>query len=232
MMSYQAVIFDFDYTLADSSKGVIECVNHSLMQMKLPAAPGDDIRKTIGLSIRETYRVLTDRASPVEANQFAELFASRADQVMLEGTFLFTSAGQSIPRLLSKRRRLGIVTSKFHYRIEAFLKREGLSECFEVVVGAEDVPDLKPSPMGLKLALDKFGLAAGEAVYVGDSLVDAEAAARAHLAFVAVLSGVTPKESFRAYEPLGIIRDLTDLPGLLGDSTDGMQTGGEPEVNE
>jgi phosphoglycolate phosphatase len=215
MMGCQAVIFDFDYTLVDSSRGVIDCVNHSLRQMKLPAAREEDIRRTIGLSIREAYRLLTDRPSPPEADQFARLFALRADQVMLENTFLFSSVRPSIVNLLSKRMRLGIVTSKFHYRIEAFLKRERLSDCFEIVVGAEDVSDLKPSPVGLKLALDKFRLDEGEAVYVGDSIVDAEAAARANVAFVAVLSGVTCKDAFRAYNTLGIVDGLTELPDLL-----------------
>ena len=34
----RAVIFDFDYTLADSSSGVIACANYALAAMGLPAA--------------------------------------------------------------------------------------------------------------------------------------------------------------------------------------------------
>jgi len=45
--------------------------------------------------------------------------------------------------------------------------------------------------------------------------VDAETAKRANVAFVAVLSGVTPKEAFRDYAPLAIIENLSQLPSLL-----------------
>ena len=38
----QSVIFDFDYTLADSSEGVIECANYALGRLGLPAASDDD----------------------------------------------------------------------------------------------------------------------------------------------------------------------------------------------
>jgi phosphoglycolate phosphatase-like HAD superfamily hydrolase len=45
--------------------------------------------------------------------------------------------------------------------------------------------------------------------------VDAETAKRANVGFVAVLSGVTPKESFRDYAPLAVIDNLQMLPSLL-----------------
>ncbi len=37
----QTVIFDFDYTLADSSPGVIECVNYALTRLDLTAASSE-----------------------------------------------------------------------------------------------------------------------------------------------------------------------------------------------
>jgi len=49
---------------------------------------------------------------------------------------------------------------------------------------------------------------------VGDSVTDAETAARAEVPFVAVLSGVTPREEFRSYPTYAILGDLTGLPGL------------------
>jgi phosphoglycolate phosphatase-like HAD superfamily hydrolase len=45
--------------------------------------------------------------------------------------------------------------------------------------------------------------------------VDAETAKRANAAFVAVLSGVTPKEALRDYAPLAVIDNLQMLPPLL-----------------
>jgi phosphoglycolate phosphatase len=77
------------------------------------------------------------------------------------------------------------------------------------------VSELKPDPAGLRLAVDRLGSGAADVVYVGDSVVDAEAATRADVAFVAVLSGVTPKGAFRPYRTYSIIEDSRTLPDIL-----------------
>ena len=56
-------------------------------------------------------------------------------------------------------------------------------------------------------------------VYVGDSVVDAEVAKRAAVPFVAVLSGVTPEAHFEAYERIGTLKDISELPRLLALTT-------------
>jgi len=53
-----AVIFDFDYTLADSSQGTTECVNFALRTLNLPIASYEMVCKTIGLSLPETQLLL------------------------------------------------------------------------------------------------------------------------------------------------------------------------------
>ena len=35
--TFRVVLFDFDYTLADSSQGAIECINFALAEMGLPS---------------------------------------------------------------------------------------------------------------------------------------------------------------------------------------------------
>ena len=47
----RTVIFDFDYTLADSSVGIIDCIQTAQLGMELPRSSEDAIRRTIGLSV-------------------------------------------------------------------------------------------------------------------------------------------------------------------------------------
>lgn len=58
-MQYQAVIFDFDYTLGDSTEGIITSANYALEKMGCKSAEREAIRRTIGLSLQETYIALT-----------------------------------------------------------------------------------------------------------------------------------------------------------------------------
>ena len=56
MTMIQAIICDFDYTLADSSSGVVACVNEALAGLGLPLASAEQIHATIGLSMPHTLR--------------------------------------------------------------------------------------------------------------------------------------------------------------------------------
>ena len=92
--------------------------------------------------------------------------------------------------------------------------RAGLLEPFGVIVGGEDVSRHKPDPEGLMMATEMLG-SLGSTLYVGDSLSDAEAAKRAGLPFVAVLSGVTPREASEGYPIHRILNKLSELIDLL-----------------
>ena len=59
MPGLRAVIFDFDYTLADASEGIVDCVGYALRQMRLPPSEPAAIQKTIGLSLSKTFAALT-----------------------------------------------------------------------------------------------------------------------------------------------------------------------------
>jgi phosphoglycolate phosphatase len=210
-----SVIFDFDYTLADSSAGEVECVNYALRAMNLPPAANSDIHTMIGVSLPETFRRLTREANQTRPDEFVELFIKRADEVMLNYIVLFDSVRPAVKQLIANGLTLGIVSTKYHRRIEAFLKREKLTDVFNIIVGGEDVTAHKPDPTGLLMALDKLGKPPSQSIYVGDSVVDAETAQRAGVPFVAVLSGVTLKEAFRNYTPLAVIDNLRSLPTLI-----------------
>jgi phosphoglycolate phosphatase len=210
-----AAIFDFDYTLADSSEGCVECVNFAFQEMGLERHSNEKICRTIGLSLKETFLTLSGDRDAVRGDEFRRLFVQRADQVMVDLTVMYESAHNAIATLRESGLRLGIVSTKYRYRIEQVLERENLRQFFDVVIGGEDVEEHKPHPAGLLEAVRRLECAPHSTVYVGDSLVDAEVAKRAAVQFVAVLSGVTPVDHFESYERLATLKDVSELPRLL-----------------
>lgn len=215
LKSINSIIFDFDYTLVDSSSASIECISYALTQMNLPVPASDLIRKTIGMSLEDTLQALAQIDDRSCAQEFRRLFTHRADEVMLEKMIFLDGVK---PILLDLDRRglvLGIVSNKYRYRIEAFLVRENLQELIDVVIGFEDAPKPKPDPAGLMMAIKKLGKSSWQTVYVGDSLVDADTAQRIGLPFIAVLTGVTSKLDFQNYSPCCILNNLQELPHLL-----------------
>ena len=212
--SVEGIIFDFDYTLADSSVGIIECANYALRRLGLPPASDDAIRHTIGMSLTSTLPALAGEKHTGQAEEFMRLFIERADEVMHDATRVYEFVPSLVDALSQQGITLGIVSSKGRWRIEGILRREGLDDRFDVIVGGEDVPELKPNPTGLLRAVASFDAPRERCLYVGDSVTDAETARRAGVPFVAVLSGVTERDAFAEYEPLmalehaGKLRDV------------------------
>ena len=212
---FQAIIFDFDYTLADSSRGIIASVNYALNELGLKLADDEAIRRTIGLSLPETLVKLAGKLHGARSDEFSSLFIERADQVMVGLTVLLDAVPKTVERLKQRNLPLGIVSTKFRYRIEAVLRREHLLEAFSVIVGGEDVREHKPSPKGLCTAIERLGRAPTHCLYVGDSVTDAETAKRAGVPFVAVLSGVTLRKDFADYQVYKILEDVSELSNLI-----------------
>jgi phosphoglycolate phosphatase len=215
MPRFKSVVFDFDYTLADSSVGVIGCTNFALKTMGLAPASAERIRSLIGVSLDRTFAELTAGTSEGRLEEFIRLFTERGDEVMVDGVRLFEPIRRVVDELLAAGLTLAIVTTKYRYRVEAVLRRDGLEHAFGFIVGGEDVAAHKPDPEGLLVATERLGGATCDVLYVGDSVVDAEAARRAGLGFVAVLSGVTLAADLAPYGPLAIVAGVGELPALL-----------------
>jgi phosphoglycolate phosphatase len=209
------IIFDFDYTLADSSTGIIESANYALSKLNLPPASDDAIRRTIGLQLTETLKVLVGDEYVHLGKAFQDYFVERADEVMSESTFLFDFVPETVRELADRGLNLGIVSSKYRRRIESVLDREGLLGSFSLIVGGEDVTSFKPDPSGLILATGRLSSSKANVLYVGDSLTDAETAKRASVPFVAVLSGVTERHEFASHPVQHVLGNISELPVIL-----------------
>ena len=123
-MKYRAVLFDFDYTLADSSRGIEDCVNHALAELGLPAASARAVSETVGLSLAETFCRLTGPASPEQCAEFSRHFIARADQVMVDSILLYDTTRTVIPDLKQRGLAIGVLSTKFRRHIAAVLERE------------------------------------------------------------------------------------------------------------
>lgn len=76
----QAVIFDFYYSLGDSTKGIALSVNYALRKLGYAEKSIEAIKKTIGLSLRETFFALTGKNAENESRLFSKCFKEMADR--------------------------------------------------------------------------------------------------------------------------------------------------------
>ena len=130
---------------------------------------------------------------------------------MAPSTELYDGVKDLVHRLTSSNFVLGILSTKFRYRICQILERYELTDQFSVIVGGEDIEKSKPDPEGLHMILSKTSIKPEQAVLVGDSLTDAETALRGGIDFIAVLTGTTSADQFTDYSPKAVLDSVTAI---------------------
>lgn len=221
MKQYDAILFDFDFTLVDSSQGIVLCAQHAFDQMGFKIKERD-ITHAIGMPLPEKYQHLTGDDDKAEGQRFMQLFMQKQPELMTDNTTLFTGVPEVLQLLSTKGHAIGIVSTKTTRPIYELLHREELAHHFHCVIGGEHVKRHKPDPEGIKLALGELNLPSERVLFVGDSIYDAGAAQQAGVDFVATLSGLTPKSTFAAFPSVAIVESLNELLALQVDKPRAM----------
>lgn len=208
---YKAYLFDFDYTLADSSRGIVMCFRDVLERHGYTGIDDDTIKRTIGLTLEEAFSEMTGEADPATLAGWRKEYVSVADRLMNAATELFAEVPAVFATLKERGVKTGIISTKYRYRIEDFLLRHFDRLPIDIIVGGEDVKAAKPSPEGINDAMERLGMKRDEVLYCGDSTVDAATAVNAGVDFAGVLHGVTPRSDLEQYPHVAVVDDLSDL---------------------
>ena len=211
MIKYNTFIFDFDYTLADATPGIVKCVNYALEQAGLKSESTDNIRKTVGMALPEMFCELTGIDDDKMAEQFKSDFLKLADDIMTECTSLLPDTISILTQLKQHGYNTAIVSTKLRYRIDDALQKFGIQNLIDIIIGLEDVTVPKPSPEGLLKAIAFFKVEKSFVLYIGDSLIDANTAKNADVDFAAILTGTTKIEEFIKLPHKYITKNLTEL---------------------
>lgn len=214
-MKYKAILFDFDYTIGDSTKPIVESYTVGLTAMGWPEPDREAVRRTVGYTLQDGYTMLTGDADEVHREEFFRRFKAHAKDIMMTDTVLCPGAEAVLAWLNENRVTTGIVSTKGGDVLDAIFRRFSLRDQLALIVGGQDVTKVKPDPEGLNFALNRLGLTKDKVLFCGDTVIDAETARRANVSFCAVLNGTTPAEAFEEYPHVHIAPDLADLLNWL-----------------
>jgi phosphoglycolate phosphatase len=121
----------------------------------------------------------------------------------------------TLRRLRGVPLELVLLTNSGRNATDRLLQRFALAPFFRFVLSRNDVTRLKPAPEGLEQALGLLRMDAPDVIYVGDSVLDVQAAKAARLKIVSITSGVHPAEKLRAAAPDYVVDSLTEAADLL-----------------
>jgi HAD superfamily hydrolase (TIGR01549 family) len=191
----QAVLFDWDGTIVNTAEASYRCYEKLFGSYGI-AFDRDAFRRTYSPNWHLTYSALG-----LAEDRWAEADARWLEHYCEEEVVLIDGAREALLRVRRAGLRAGIVTSGDRVRVGRELDDLGVASLFEVVVCAEDIVYRKPHPEALLLALDKLGVGAAEAVYVGDSPEDVQMARAAGVLAVGIPGGFPNRDSLAASRP-------------------------------
>ena len=217
-MDFKAVYFDFDYTLGDATEAIVAGFQYSFERMGLPQPEREAVRRTVGMTLEDSYTAVTGDETPEHRKQFLVYYREKAAPLQVEVTRLFPGAAELLGALHAAGIPAGVVSTKHTGTLRAVLERQGILQDLASVIGGDQVERPKPDPQGLLMAIAAQRLNPAEILYCGDTLIDARTAQRAGCSFCAVLNGTTTRQEFAdSGLPLAYVaEDLWSLKAWLG----------------
>ena len=214
-----AVFFDLDGTLLDTLPDIRNAMNYALRAYDGETASDEDVRRYVG---RGLYRALASAAAEknpkgLDEGEFElmfQLMTSYYRRHAVVQTAPYPGMKELLSHLKDEGMKLGIVSNKADEIVQEIVS-ELLPDTFDFVSGERRDYPLKPDPSLLLEGLKEVGSSADNAVYIGDSEVDAETGKRAGIRTLIVSYGFRRKEELEKNGVITSASSVAELSQLL-----------------
>lgn len=194
-MGIRVIVFDFDGTIADSHRTIIEITNSFCSDFGFQPVGEEEVLRLRNLSSREIIK-------EAQISIFKIPFLIRKVQAELRKEIpnleLIEGMKECLLELKSKGYKLGIITSNVKENVVNFLEVKELNNLFDFVYSGTTI-------FGKHKVINKFlrqhNLRADEAIYVGDETRDIEAAKKSKVKVIAVGWGFNLPSILKQHEP-------------------------------
>lgn len=205
----EGVLLDVDGTLIDSNEAHARSWSEALAEFG-KNVPAERILPLIGMG---GDKIMPDLLGADSESPTGKRFSKRRAGIFRERYVpklqRTRGAKELIRRLRDEKLRLVIATSAREQELEAMLDQVGLDDLIERRTSSDDAENSKPDPDIIQAALKKGKLDPSRAIMIGDTPYDVEAAARAGVRTVALMSGGWDAEGLAG--AIAVYRDPADL---------------------
>ena len=209
-----AALFDFDGTLVDTTEMIHQSMRHAASSvLGRDDIPRETLLANVGQPLPRQMELIDAERAELLLEAYRRHHEEHHDDLIGE----FPGIEEALTRLRSAGIQVAVVTSKRLVSVEMALKNfPGLRDVVDRFVTMEDTTEHKPHPEPLLRGLELLGnVPKEEAVYVGDSPFDVEAAKAAGLTSVAVSWGAFSEDTLRAAEPDHLVPDINAAVDVL-----------------
>lgn len=216
MKNFDAVIFDFDGTVADTGRGVFRCIRESIARSGLPELSEDSLRTFIGPPLHDSFR----RECHIDDDELIETLVQQYREVYSASGIFEFEIYNGMEDLFEQLRKEGvkvcIASSKPEDFINIILDQTGLKKYFDIAAGSDPrYADCDKTTI-INTCISKLLLPEGSKyLMVGDRCFDIEGAHNAGIPCAAVLFGYGSTEEFEQYGADYIAKDARELKQII-----------------
>lgn len=176
----KAVLLDLDGTIIDTAGLIVASFRHAFREVLGEDLEPAEVIRHLGRSLDDQIRIMRPELDPERSRRLMATYLEHNHRIHDRGHLKpVPGSPEALERLRAQGRELAVVTSKREAMAWRGLELAGLDAYFRGpgrLVGHDATRRHKPHPEPLLRALDNLGLRAGDAVYVGDSPFDMQAA--------------------------------------------------------
>nr|WP_281422863.1 HAD-IA family hydrolase [Sphingomonas yunnanensis] len=206
-------MFDLDGTLVDSALDIAAALSTVSRARGGDAVSAATVRPLVSLGAA----TMVARALGPAARESVEdvaAFRTVLSAAVPDPRSVYAGVERALDRLTAQGWRLAIVTNKPEGLAESLLAGLGLRHWFAAVVGGDTAGVAKPDPAPVRHALAALGATPADAVFVGDSGIDAAAAAALAIPLIVFAGGYGVAEIAEAQSVARFVHH-DQLPGIL-----------------
>ncbi len=214
----RAVIFDLDGTLVDSAPDIQEAIDAAFRPLGVAPFSLETVKGLIGggaaAAVKRATAKLGLALSRDDEAAVLERFLVDYARVSAKGRGLYPGAQALLETLRGQKTGVALCTNKAESITLITIEALGIAGYFGSVVAARDDLPKKPDPAMLLRALAPFDVAPSDAIMIGDSHADIDAARAAGMPSIAVSYGysATPAAKLGADR---VVDRLVDVPAAL-----------------
>ncbi len=215
MDKLRVLIFDWDGTLVDSIKRIVEAMHMASDICAVPRCTDEEVRAIIGLAMPQAYDVLYPAADDADLKQ--RYIHAYSEQYLLleeEPSPFYPGVLDALEDYRSAGYKLAVATGKSRRGLHRVLSGHNMVDYFDITRCADETRS-KPDPLMLHEILKYCAAAPEQAIMVGDSPFDLRMAKNANVPSIAVSYGAQSLSVLHQEQPILAIDDFYELTTWL-----------------